>query len=141
MLQQWSMAQNLRIFCSYWSFVTTTASSGAVLTSQMKAFGRPFWTLHKSINSTISSLVFSDFCLRHKSYIWLYEFGRSALVEASSKPPELLTNLSNIAFPFIPLWNSVLTLFLTENFVCCDFFLFLLLSGMEKSTWCSPLSK
>ena len=138
MLQQWSMAQNLRISTvnpsavghfwtiNYWSFFTTTASSGAVLTAQMKAFRRPFSRFHKSTNS---SLVLSAFCIRHKSYIWLYQFGRSTLVQASLKPQELLTNLSNIAFSFIPLWNSVLTLFLTENFVCCDFFLFLLPSG------------
>ena len=110
MLQQWSRAQNLRISCNCWSFVTTTASFGAALTSRVK----PFWTLHESTNSTISSLVLLDFCLRHKSYILFYELERSALVKASSKLPELLTNLSNIAFLLIPLWNSALTLFLME---------------------------
>ena len=98
MLQQLSVAQNLRIACNCWSFVTTTASSGAVLTSRIKAFGKPFWKLNESIDSRISSSVLSDFCLRHKSYVWSYEFGRSALVEASSKPPELLTNLSKLHF-------------------------------------------
>ena len=96
MLQQLSVAQNLRIACNCWSFVTTTASSGAVLTSRIKAFGKPFWKLNESIDSRISSSVLSDFCLRHKSYVWSYEFGRSALVEASSKPPELFWLISQI---------------------------------------------